>query len=130
MPIISSPPLCPSLQIAYKMSGSASSSAAGASAAKRGPGAKPGKAELTEEQRQEIKEAFELFDTDGSGTIDQKELKVAMRALGFEPKRDEIQKMISDVGKTGLGTIDYNDFLYLMSSKVGSPSPLTSLQTR
>ena len=44
--------------------------------------------ELTEEQKQEIKEAFDLFDTDGSGTIDAKELKVAMRALGFEPKKE------------------------------------------
>merc|ERR1712019_27195 len=52
--------------------------------------------ELTEEQKQEIKEAFDLFDTDGSGEIDSKELKVAMRALGFEPKKEEIQKMISD----------------------------------
>eukprot|EP00968_Pinguiococcus_pyrenoidosus_P027870 scaffold7514_cov239-Pinguiococcus_pyrenoidosus.AAC.3 len=32
--------------------------------------------ELTEEQKQEIREAFDLFDTDGSGTIDAKELKV------------------------------------------------------
>ena len=45
---------------------------------------------LTEEQKIEIKEAFDLFDTDGSGDIEFKELKVAMRALGFEPKRDEI----------------------------------------
>lgn len=34
------------------------------------------KNELTEEQKQEIKEAFDLFDADGSGTIDAKELKV------------------------------------------------------
>jgi len=34
------------------------------------------KPELTEEQKQEIREAFDLFDTDGSGTIDAKELKV------------------------------------------------------
>ena len=33
------------------------------------------KAELTEEQKQEIREAFDLFDADGSGTIDAKELK-------------------------------------------------------
>ncbi|KAK4394283.1 Caltractin [Sesamum angolense] len=39
---------------------------------------------LTQQKRQEIKEAFQLFDTDGSGTIDAKELNVAMRALGFE----------------------------------------------
>lgn len=28
------------------------------------------RSELTEEQRQEIKEAFDLFDTDGTGYID------------------------------------------------------------
>ena len=30
---------------------------------------KKGRTELTEEQKQEIKEAFDLFDTDGSGII-------------------------------------------------------------
>lgn len=58
------------------------------------PAANKGKRlELTEEQKQEIREAFDLFDTDGSGTIDAKELKVAMRALGFEPKKEEIKKV-------------------------------------
>ena len=53
---------------------------------------------LTEEQKQEIKEAFDLFDTDGSGST---ELKDAMGALGFEPKKEEIQKMIQDVDDDG-----------------------------
>jgi len=34
------------------------------------------KPDLTEEQKQEIREAFDLFDADGSGKIDAKELKV------------------------------------------------------
>ena len=38
-----------------------------------------------------------MFDADGSGKIDAKELKVAMRALGFEPKREELKRMISEV---------------------------------
>ena len=38
---------------------------------------RPGpKFELTEEQKQEIREAFDLFDADGTGKIDAKELKV------------------------------------------------------
>merc|ERR1712086_390831 len=37
---------------------------------------------LTQDQVEEIKEAFDLFDTDGSGSIDVNELKVAMKALG------------------------------------------------
>lgn len=35
------------------------------------------KIELSEEQKQEIKEAFDLFDIDGTGTIDVKDLKVS-----------------------------------------------------
>ena len=30
--------------------------------------------------------------------IDSKDLKVAMRALGFEPRKEEIKKMVSEVG--------------------------------
>lgn len=60
---------------------------------------------MNDEQKQEIREAFDLFDADGSGTIDVKELKVAMRALGFEPKKEEIKKMISDIDKEGAGNV-------------------------
>merc|ERR1711998_273771 len=66
---------------------------------------------LTDDQIQEIREAFDLFDTDGSGTIDAKELKVAMRALGLDAKKDEIRRMINDIDKDGSGTIDFNEFL-------------------
>ncbi len=49
----------------------------GAQRKKAGP-----KPELTEEQKQEIREAFDLFDADGTGTIDAKELKVGMIEKG------------------------------------------------
>ncbi|EGF76367.1 hypothetical protein BATDEDRAFT_28566 [Batrachochytrium dendrobatidis JAM81] len=74
--------------------------------------------ELTPDQKQEIREAFDLFDTDGSGTIDVKELKVAMRALGFEPKKEEVKKMVQDIDKSGSGIIDFNEFLELMTAKM------------
>ena len=48
--------------------------------AKKKAGPKP---ELTEEQKQEIREAFDLFDVDGSGTIDAKELKVTIMIFTF-----------------------------------------------
>ncbi|KAG9129882.1 hypothetical protein Leryth_007036 [Lithospermum erythrorhizon] len=61
---------------------------------------------LSHQKRQEIREAFELFDTDGSGSIDAKELNVAMRALGFEMSEEEISNMIADVDKDGSGGRD------------------------
>ena len=81
------------------------------------------RSELTEEQKQEIKEAFDLFDTDGSGTIDAKELKVAMRALGFEPKKEEIRKLIADVDTNGSGVIDFPEFLDMMTTKMAERDP-------
>lgn len=66
--------------------------------------AKGAKHELTEDQKQEIREAFDLFDTDKTGTIDVKELKVAMRALGFEPKREEIRKLLAEFDCDSKGT--------------------------
>merc|ERR1712118_413074 len=74
--------------------------------------------ELTAEQKVEIKEAFELFDTDGSGSIATGELKVAMKALGFEPKEGEIEKMIHSVDDDGDGEMDYDDFERMMERKI------------
>jgi centrin-1 len=79
---------------------------------------KPG---LTEEQVEEIREAFNLFDTDHSGSIDYRELKAAMRALGFEVKKEELRKMITDIDADGSGQIEFPEFLEMMTGKVQSP---------
>lgn len=58
------------------------------------------------------------IDTAGTG----RELTLAdcaCRALGFEPKKDEIKKMISDIDKDGSGTIDFEEFLQMMTAKMG-----------
>ncbi len=74
--------------------------------------------ELSEEQKQEIKEAFDLFDSEGVGAIDAKELKVAMRALGFEPKKEEIRRIIQDIDRSGEGFIKFEDFFDIMNIKM------------
>merc|ERR1719451_82614 len=74
---------------------------------------------LTEDEIDEIREAFNLFDTDGSGMIDPKELKVAMQSLGFESKNPTIYQMIADLDKDGAGHIDFEEFLDAITSKLG-----------
>ena len=78
----------------------------------------PYRQELSESQKQEIKEAFDLFDTSGSGTIESKELKVALRALGFEPTKDEIKNLIGNFDKANSGRIDFHEFLDIMITKM------------
>lgn len=59
------------------------------------------------------------------------DLKVALRALGFEPAREEIKKLVSDLNKTqqsrdrekekekeGQVTIDFPAFLDIMTTKM------------
>lgn len=45
------------------------------------------KPQIDEEQLEELKEAFHLFDTNHQGNIDSREFKAAMRALGHELKK-------------------------------------------
>jgi centrin-1 len=47
-----------------------------------------------------------------------KELKVAMRALGFEPKKEELKRLVSEMqskhgGNVNSTTMDFNEFLDL-----------------
>merc|ERR1711964_953611 len=84
---------------------------------RRGAKKKPG--QLTDEQLDEIREAFSLFDSDASGAIDVRELKAAMRALGFEIKNEELKKMVSDIDNDGNGTIEFQEFLGMMTGKMG-----------
>ena len=43
---------------------------------------------------------------------------IAMWALGFEPKKEEIKKMIAETDKEGIGTIYFEEFFAIMSVKM------------
>ncbi|KAI5199141.1 EF-hand [Aureobasidium subglaciale] len=53
---------------------------------------------LSEEQREEINEAFSLFDLDKDNHIDYHELKVALKALGFDLPKSDILSLLQTHG--------------------------------
>jgi Ca2+-binding EF-hand superfamily protein len=53
-----------------------------------------------------------------SGTIDLKELKAAMKALGFDLSKEEIKKMLSTVDADSSGEIDFDEFVQLMTGRM------------
>merc|ERR1740123_1986051 len=79
--------------------------------------------EISENQKEEIKEAFDLFDTDKSGVIDYHELRVALRALGFEVKKQEIRKIQQEYDREEVGGIKFMDFEEIMTTKMLNRDP-------
>lgn len=73
---------------------------------------------LTEDQVNEFREAFSLFDKDGNGSISEKELKLAMKSIGQNASDIEIQEMVLEADLDGDGEIDFNEFLSLMARKM------------
>merc|ERR1711871_534616 len=70
--------------------------------------------ELSQEQQEAYRETFVLFDRDGGGSIDAKELGTVMRSLGQNPTDDELNDMIQEVDVDGNGEIDFDEFCAMM----------------
>jgi len=70
---------------------------------------------LSQEEIEELQEAFNLFDTDGSGTIDSGELKSAMESLGFKQKNKLVYQMIDKMKQR---EINFEQFLDMMTARI------------
>ena len=77
-----------------------------------------GRSALTEEHIEELREAFSLFDTEKRGAIDARELKAAMRALGFEVSKDQVKRMLAEIGRDPGSSIGFEDFSDLLSVRM------------
>ena len=66
-----------------------------------------------------MKEAFNLFDTEGKGVINPKDLKSAMQSLGFESKNPIIYNIISEMDNGTNEGITFDDFLNTLAAKLG-----------
>lgn len=79
--------------------------------------------EPTKEQIAEYKEAFSLFDKDGDGIIDIKNLALLVRSLDKNPTEQELEEMASEVDPLGKGRLEFPDFLSMMASRSEGPDP-------
>ncbi|CAH8551333.1 unnamed protein product [Dicrocoelium dendriticum] len=74
-----------------------------------------GNRNLTEDQIEELREAFGLFDKDHDGHITLQELRSMMKLFNRPCTADEAREIMSQVDKNNDGVIDFREFVELMS---------------
>ncbi len=72
------------------------------------------------QQKKELEEAFLLFagSDDKKGTIDMKELRAAMKALGYDAKKDELKKIRFEFDKEINEGVNLKEFMDIMSTRM------------
>ena len=66
---------------------------------------------LNPEQIEEIKENFDLFDTDNNGIIDYSEFAKLIEAIGLKLSDDELKKGFQTVDTDQNGKIEFDEFV-------------------
>jgi len=73
---------------------------------------------MNDEVVNRCKEAFDICDLDGSGTISSSELFTILQILGTQPSEHEVEQMINKLDTDRSGDINFEEFMACMSSKL------------
>ena len=69
----------------------------------------------------EISKAFELFDQNGTGKIDPKEIKLAMQSLGYDERNPLMYQIVAGLDtplNNKKGGVSFNDFCQTVNNRV------------
>jgi len=82
---------------------------------------------LSSDYLNELRDAFKIFDADGSGSISSDELGDILKILGQNTSNEELKSMISKIDQDGNGTIDFEEFADFLAS--GERVSVTSVES-
>lgn len=70
--------------------------------------------DVPEEELEEYRDAFNLFDKDGSGTITTEEFIKVLKNLGQKVSKEEADKITKDLDTDGSGEVEFEEFVSYM----------------
>ncbi|KAJ3443028.1 ef-hand protein [Anaeramoeba flamelloides] len=73
--------------------------------------------ELQDNQKAEIKEAFDLFDKDGDGKVEGSSIGTILRSLGINPTLKEIEELEQEIETNEEGILTFQSFLTKVTSR-------------
>lgn len=84
--------------------------------------------DLTAGQKKDIAEAFSVLDMEGSNVITPSDLQVAMRALGYEPNKDMLRRLVTEMDRGGVSnSLVLSEFEEIMRHKFFSDDNIEEL---
>ncbi|KAI8469077.1 MAG: hypothetical protein J3K34DRAFT_425004 [Monoraphidium minutum] len=76
--------------------------------------------QLSQEEVRDLKELFDMLDTDKGGTLSVDEVRQLLGMLGVRVGADEARGMVAKIDRDGSGGLDLREFLQM----VAAPQPL------
>jgi len=68
-----------------------------------------------ESLKEELKEAFRIYDKEGNGYITTQVLKEILKELDNRLSAEDIEGIVDEVDEDGSGTLDFDEFMEMMS---------------
>ena len=84
----------------------------------------------TDDETAELKEVFDLFDQNKDGKITRAELYDVLRTMGLGKTEEEIKAIIHDYDSNDNGTMEFSEFLEMVSQKEGNSTVDSENETR
>jgi Ca2+-binding EF-hand superfamily protein len=82
---------------------------------------------LTDQESKELREAFNMFDKNGAGTIDAEEIRVALRVLGFNAPDEEVKQLLAQFNVEEGSQLAFDEFTEIILHKLSEPQPVSQL---
>ena len=77
---------------------------------------------LTQLQYTEIRDIFLFFDCDGSGRLEDGEMREALKMLGVAETEEKIDDLIRAIDENGDGEVDWHEFLLFAAALLSDPN--------
>lgn len=75
-----------------------------------------------------IKEIFEMYDEDKSGSLETMEVGMVLHSMGVQMSDEEVQQCAIDIDADGSGTITFEEFsTWFLTGKEGTPENVANI---
>merc|ERR1711907_600835 len=74
--------------------------------------------EINEQQKKELWESFNLLDPEGTGKVAAADIRVVLRALGDDPSKEDVEKLVSKFDSSKTGALDFSEYMDLLIDKM------------